>query len=114
MTWQEKYLNKFYRNRQGWMDGTTEFHQLCKATILPSGRILEVGAGPSNRTSAFLATLGELHGVDIDPDISTNRSLVSSAILRGGQFPFEDDSFDACVSNYVLEHVDDPGRHLSE
>ena len=114
MTWQERYIARFYSADRGWVDGTTEFHTLCKATIPQGGRILEIGAGPSNATSHYLATLGELHGLDPDPDAIRNESLTSSSLLTSDIFPFEDESFDACVSNYVLEHVADPQAHLRE
>jgi hypothetical protein len=44
VTWQERYKAHFYNRDRGWIDGTTEFHQLCAAHIPRGGRILEVGA----------------------------------------------------------------------
>ena len=114
MTWQERYIARFYSADQGWVDGTTEFHALCKAAIPQGGRILEIGAGPSNATSRYLATLGELNGLDPDPDAIRNDSLKSSSLMTSDRFPFENESFDACVSNYVLEHVAYPRCHLRE
>jgi SAM-dependent methyltransferase len=114
VTWQERYKARFYNRDQGWIDGTTEFHQLCAAHIPRGGRILEVGAGPSNPTSEFLATLGELHGIDPDPAVAQNKSLRTAATLTGNRFPFADGTFDACLSNYVLEHIQDPDSHFSE
>jgi SAM-dependent methyltransferase len=114
MTWQERYIARFYSPHRGWVDGTTEFHALCKATIPHGGKILEIGAGPSNATSRYLSTLGELHGLDPDPDASRNDALASASLLTSDRFPFADESFDACVSNYVLEHVADPRAHLRE
>jgi SAM-dependent methyltransferase len=108
MTWQERYIDRFYGFDQGWIDGTTEFHALCKATIPRGGKILEIGAGPSNATSRYLATLGEVHGLDPDPDASRNDALTSALLLTSDGFPFQDESFDACVSNYVLERVANP------
>jgi SAM-dependent methyltransferase len=114
MTWQERYTARFYRVDQGWVDGTTEFHALCKAAIPQGGKILEIGPGPSNPTSRYLATLGELHGLDPDPDSMRNDSLKSASLLTSDRFPFEDGAFNACVSNYVVEHVADPQAHLRE
>ena len=50
----------------------------------------------------------------MDPDVRGNRALVRSEVFDGGQLPFGDDSFDACVSNYVVEHVPNPLQHLEE
>jgi SAM-dependent methyltransferase len=114
MDWQTRYLERFYDPRDGWVNGTEEFHQLCASCIPMGSKILEIGPGPSNKTSRFLATRGELHGLDPDPDVLNNQSLQSAAVLEGDRYPFEDGAFDACVSNYVVEHVADPRAHLRE
>lgn len=113
-SWQQRYLDRFYRDMPGWVDGTTEFHAQCCRAITAGSRILEIGAGPSNKTSRFLATLGEVTGLDPDPAVRSNESLVAAFVLEGDRFPFPDKHFDACVSNFVCEHIADPARHLSE
>ncbi len=113
--WQDVWTDRFYRSQPGWKDGTTEFHDLCRTFIPASARILEVGAGPTNETSAFLASVGEVHGVDVSDEALANKHLKSSAVVDArGRYPFEDASFDFAVSNYVVEHVADPWTHLSE
>ena len=114
VTWQEAYLQRFYRSRDGWIDGTSEFHALCRAFIAPSSRILEIGAGPMNRTSAALANIGPVVGIDPDPDVQSNPALSSSVVLQGNSYPFADESFDACASDFVLEHVTNPVLHFQE
>jgi SAM-dependent methyltransferase len=114
MSWQEEYLARFYDPARGWVNGTQEFHELCAATIPKGAQVLEIGSGPSNRTSRFLATTGELHGLDPDPEARSNDALAGFALLAGPRYPFGDASFDACVSNYVIEHIADPEAHLAE
>ena len=113
MSWQETYLNRFYGS-QSHVDGTSEFHAMCAAHIPSGAAILEVGAGPSNPTSRYLSSLGRLSGLDVDPAVRSNESLASAHVLETDRYPFADSCFDACVSNYVLEHIADPGSHLSE
>jgi SAM-dependent methyltransferase len=113
-SWQQRYCRIFYQSKPGWIDGTEEFHRLCAATISGAKKILEIGAGPSNPTTRFLSTLGEVHGLDPDPLVRDNDALTTAAILEDRRFPFPDACFDACVSNYVLEHVADPAAHLRE
>jgi SAM-dependent methyltransferase len=112
--WQDRYLARFYDRGRGWQDGTTEFHALCAASLTPPARILEVGAGRSNPTSRFLSSLGRLHGLDPDPAVLANEALAEARVLDGDRFPHADAAFDACVSNFVAEHVADPAAHLRE
>ena len=112
--WQARWLDRWYRRRPGWVDGTSLFHDMCRAVIPPSACIVEIGAGPTNRTSAFLAGLGELHGVDVDDEALGNEHLTKASLLEGGRIPYPDATFDVAVSNYVVEHVRDPTMHLSE
>jgi len=114
MSWQTEYLERFYSPSRGWVNGTQEFHDLCASAIPSGARILEIGAGPSNRTSRFLATLGPVHGLDPDPIVKQNDALVGASLLEGDRYPFPDASFGACVSNYCIEHIPDPERHLAE
>jgi SAM-dependent methyltransferase len=108
-------MRRFYPPERGWVDGTTEFHDLCTDTVRSGSLILEIGAGPSNDSSRHFARIGTLHGVDPDPDVAGNDALVSSGVLDAkGVMPYADSSFDACVSNYVAEHVADPLAHLRE
>ena len=113
-SWQERYLKRFYNRDRGWVTSDEEFHGLCDSVIPAGGRILEIGAGPTNPTSQRLARIGEVDGVDPDPAVRGNTALTTAAVLRDGRFPFEDASYDACVSDWVVEHVRDPLLHLTE
>jgi SAM-dependent methyltransferase len=113
-SWQERYVARFYDRSAGWIDGTSQFHELCRCVMPRAARILEVGAGASNPSSQFLATLGELHGIDPDPVVRHNMALVSATVLGSPRYPYADGCFDACVSDYVLEHVEDPAAHFAE
>jgi len=91
------------------------FHEsFCRPHAPPAARILEVGAGPTNATSAFLSTLGELHGVDVGDEVRSNACLKTASVIEGDRFPFPDASFELAVSNFVVEHVGDAASHLRE
>jgi SAM-dependent methyltransferase len=109
--WQQRYLERFYPQTSWRRDGTRDFFDLLRKYC--RGKILEVGAGPGNPTSDYLKTLGEPHGVDIDPEIFDNTALKTAAVIED-RFPFPDCTFDACVSDYVCEHVENPYCHLEE
>jgi SAM-dependent methyltransferase len=113
-SWQDRYYSRFYYEKPGYIEGTLEFYNLCTEYCVPNANILEIGAGPSNRTSRFLATLGTVHGIDPDPDVRTNDALQSATVMHGDAFPVADSSFDCCVSDYVIEHIGDGTAHLRE
>ncbi len=113
-SWQEVYLERFYPQSSGWIDGITEFHRLIESVVPTGGEILEIGSGPPNPTSCFLRTLGGLTGVDVDPEIHTNDALDKAHVLSGETYPFASNAFDACVSDYVIEHMTNPALHLRE
>ncbi|HEX2721553.1 MAG TPA: methyltransferase domain-containing protein [Gemmatimonadaceae bacterium] len=114
VSWQDAYLAKYYPPSSGWIDGETEFRRLCAASIRPGSEILEIGSGPPNSTSRFLSSLGRVTGVDVDPDVRTNDALVAAHVLSDETYPLPDCGFDACVSDYVIEHIADPESHLRE
>ena len=114
MSWQERYLERFYTRRPGWEGGTSIFHRMCAGAVSSGGTVLEIGAGPSNQTTRMLASLSTVHGVDIDPDVRLNDALASAHVISGDAYPFPAETFDACVSDYVAEHVEFPERHLRE
>lgn len=113
-TWQERYQSRFYDKSRGFIDGTAEFHSMCRQAIAQGARILEIGAGPSNPSSRFLAGLGDVVGVDVDAEVKRNDALREAYVISGDQYPVEENAFDAAVSNYVLEHVSEPREHLRE
>lgn len=115
-SWQQRWFERLYSSRPGWVDGTTLFQQLiAENTPKANAKILEVGAGPTNANSDFLATLGELHGIDIDDEVRGNTALRSAEVVEpDAAYPYPDDTFDVCVSSYVVEHVSDPAVHLSQ
>jgi SAM-dependent methyltransferase len=94
--------------------GTVPFHRLCREQIPHGSEILEIGSGPSNQTSEALSAIGSVTGLDIDPDVKSNRWLSKALVFGGRGMPFADESFDACSSNFVLEHVEHPAEHFKE
>jgi|HubBroStandDraft_1064217.scaffolds.fasta_scaffold14953_2 SAM-dependent methyltransferase len=107
-------FERYYYSRPTYVGGTKPFHQICQAHIADGEHILEIGAGPANPTTAFLSSLGSVTGADISPEVLDNPNVATARVYDGIRLPFPDNSFDLCVSNYVLEHVVDPLSHFQE
>jgi SAM-dependent methyltransferase len=110
----DELFTRFYFSRPEFKNGTQQFHDLVSRQIQCGAAILEVGAGPANRTTRFLSSIGTVVGVDISDEILTNEALAEAYLYDGQRFPLANEAFDACVSNYVLEHVTKPEIHFRE
>jgi SAM-dependent methyltransferase len=107
-------FQSYYFARQDFIDGTAEFHAMCAQALGGASRILEIGAGPSNATTRYLSTIAPVVGLDVSPEALSNDAVSEAHVYDGRTIPFVDASFDGCVSNYVLEHVENPRLHFAE
>jgi SAM-dependent methyltransferase len=107
-------FDRFYYSKPGFVRGTEIFHTICRSQLAHGGCILEIGAGPVNPTTEFLAGIGSVTGLDVSPELHGDPHLAEAHVYDGIKMPFPAESFDLCVSNYVLEHVADPASHFQE
>jgi len=113
--WQEKWLDKFYRDQQDWIDGTTQFCDILG--IYAEGKsVLEVGPGSrGSKTTHYMKEISSnLERLDIDPNVLKNPFIKAAHVYDGTTFPFPDQSFDVVVSDYVNEHIANPYEHHHE
>lgn len=110
----DRLIHRHYVSQPGFQSGTAEFHEMCRGAFRQGGRILEIGAGASNETSRFLAGLGPVDGVDCSPLVLRNDALTTARVFDGLALPGPGGAYALCVSNYVLEHVEEPEAHFRE
>ena len=109
------YFRRFYYDAPGWQNGSEQFLALVGNNLSPDMEALELGPGPGGPTSEFLAAnCYSLHGLDIDSEALTNKSLDRCFIYDGAGFPLQSNRYDAVVADYVLEHVELPSTVFSE
>lgn len=115
MSWQQDYLRRYY-SKKNWIDGTSEFWEMIRAGAPADTEVLELGCGPDNPTTRFLAeTFRAVDGLDIDEDgCNRNPSLRKAYVYDGVTWPMADESYGLIVSDYVLEHVEHPAALIRE
>lgn len=107
------------------MDGTVEFMLRVNSLITPVMRVLDVGAGRAgwvehtkSKLKIELRSLrgkcAEYVGIDIDKAVLENKTTDINGLIVNGVFPIKNESIDLILSDFVLEHVDDPSLFFSE
>jgi len=114
-SWQKEYIDKYYRQLPGWTSSPVQWRELLGEHVLHNARVCEIGAGSSNNASKYLCSIsGHVVGLDIDPEVKQNKWLDEAHVYNGRRFPYPDNHFDAVVSHYVNEHVENPETHCKE
>lgn len=88
------------------------------AAIGPGAKVLEIGSGPGHVADALAKTGAHVTGVDFSADMvgvaQRNHPEITFRRADAEQLPFEQDSFDAVVANFVVHHLARPDVVLSE
>ncbi len=106
-------------------DGTLAFYSRVQAVLPEEATVLDVGCGRGRSAedpSAYRRRLQNLQGpertvigIDVDFAAAGNPNLDQFRLIEStDRWPVEDASIDLLVSDYVLEHVDDPGSFFRE
>lgn len=77
--------------------------------------LVEIGSGTGN--GILRASPKNVIGLDINPiavEFCKSKGLNASLINENGNFPIDENLFDACVLDNVLEHIEDPKKTLDE
>lgn len=92
------------------------FKDFLSPYVSSSSQILEIGAGPGNKATRYLASIGRrVTGIDVDPRVLSNQYLNNGVVYGGGEdFTFDDCSFDVVFSHAVMEHIQDPIHLIGE
>lgn len=106
------------------VDGTIRFYIRVNALLDPGSVVIDYGCGRGAYGEDVVATRRELRilrgkvqrviGLDVDAAGRQNPYLDEFRQLEGKRWPLADDSIDLCVSDQVLEHLEEPEEFFSE
>jgi ubiquinone/menaquinone biosynthesis C-methylase UbiE len=104
---------KYYLNKQGWADGTTQFKKMIEAYLTNELEILDIGAGRGS-VHNYKGRVGKVVGIDISDGVLDNTNLDEAYQCNVIEMPFADNSFAVAFADYVLEHLDHPIKAAKE
>ena len=106
------------------VDGTIRFYMRVNALVQPSSVALDIGCGrgayaddpvPFRRQLRILrGKCQRVIGIDVDQAARENPFVDEFRPLTDERWPIEDASIDLCLSDYVLEHVQQPETFFAE
>lgn len=105
-------------------DGTLVYYSRVNALITAESVVLDYGCGRGahflkspgfyRKLCTFKGKASKVIGVDIGDDGLDNRSLDEFHRITDGNIPLATGSVDICHSDWVVEHLTDPGKTFGE
>lgn len=108
------------------VDGTVAFYNRVQALLGLGAVVLDVGCGRGaalvddpvtyrRKLRDFRAKGARVIGLDVDKGAAENPGLDEFHLLSSkGRWPISDSSVDVIVSDFVLEHIDEPSEYFAE
>ena len=124
----DKYFLRFYPEARfgdfSDVDGTIRFYSRVRALLKPDFTVLDIGCGRASDPEALTSFEKMIRiykgqakyvvGIDPDPIGETNPTLDEFRLINGPKWPIDDCSIDLAVSDWTMEHVEDPDAFLRE
>lgn len=105
------WKERFYESQPWWIDGTTQFASVIKNRLCPQMWVLDLGAGEGKLGPLnFRGAAAIVIGMDQNRAIERNEKVDSRVLGVAQSLPFRTESFDLIFSDWVIEHLSDPGK----
>jgi SAM-dependent methyltransferase len=105
------------------IDGTIIFYCRVNALIKPLSVVLDIGCGRRSledpiifrrELSKFRGKCEKVIGIDVDEGAKINPFIDEFRLIKNNCWPIGDESIDVAVTDWVIEHVEDPSFFFSE
>lgn len=106
------------------VDGTVAFYTRVNSVLDPSFVVLDLGCGRGAAESdrvlwrrglrQLKGRCDRVIGADVDPTAATNPFIDDFRLIEEGRIPLPDGCVDVCVSDSVVEHVENVDSFFSE
>lgn len=117
-----------YKNRIGQFsenDGTIDFYLRVRELVDSDSLVVDLGAGraswyedDTNTTRKNIRhispSISELIAIDVDEAVLDNKASTKNCVYDGEKLPFDDNSIDVLIADFVNEHVDTPIEFCGE
>src|SRR6202165_3667238 len=116
LTLQNTYRARYRGMRPGWRSSGDQLEALVRSHLTPESCVLDPGCGRGGVMELFWRDVKFAAGLDPDSPSLTEHRAPGMPILRGvgERLPFAGESFDLIVCLWVLEHLKEPLKVLSE
>ncbi len=113
---QDAYRERYRAMRPGWKSSGDQLEAMVRSHVTPKSRVLDLGCGRGGVVELLWRDVRLAAGLDPDSPSLAEHRAAGMPVIRGvgERLPFVDGAFDLVVCVWVLEHLREPARTLTE
>lgn len=114
---------RFFDDDRASLDSSLAFFGTAQALATDAAVVVDVGCGRGAAVDPpdggrplqdLRAGSRTIVGIDVDPAAAENPVIDEFRLIQGGRWPLNNSSVDLAISDWVLEHVEEPAHYVAE